>query len=75
MLLMLICYPSKGDFTLLSALITSTFLEMNALIFSIFAIISGATSVFCTPKDFLFRFLLLEVGGIKQQSEIGKPEM
>ena len=40
---------------------------MNVLIFSIFAIISGATSVFCSPKDFLFRFLFLEVGGIKHQ--------
>ena len=42
---------------------------MNVLIFSIFTIISWATSVFCTPKDFLFQFLVLEVGGIKYQPQ------
>lgn len=70
--LLLICDPSKGDFSLRSALITSTFLEMNVLIFSIFVIISGATSGFCSPKDFLFRFLHLEVGGVKHQPQ--RPE-
>lgn len=62
---LLICDLSKGDFSLFPASITSTVLEINVLIFSIFAVISGVTSVFCIPKDFLFKFLFLMVGGIQ----------
>ena len=67
MTLLLSCDLSKGDFSLLPAVIQATVLEMNAVIFSIFTVISGVASVFCIPKDFLFKFLFLEVGGMKPQ--------
>lgn len=64
---------------MLPALMTSTFLETNALIFGISAIISGVASVLRIPKDFLFKFLFLEVGGIqplpRPLPETGKPGM
>lgn len=61
---LLICDLSEGDFSLLPALITSTFLGTHALIFSISAVLSRVASVLRITKDFLLKFLFLEVGGM-----------
>lgn len=71
MLFQLIYDPSKEDFSLLSALITSTFLEMNVPIFSAFAGISGATRSFLFPQGFPPEVLAL--GGESPALENGEP--